>query len=107
MNIDFRRSGAGLFASESLSGHLVRGAVAAELMTAAIAGEASHPLAALTAGAVALFALRGCPVCWTIGLFETLMAKAGAHEPVAVEGGAQLPKARAPASLLPTRPSKT
>ena len=33
-------------------------------------------LASVTLAIVALIALRGCPVCWTIGLFETLRGKA-------------------------------
>ncbi|HEX5656346.1 MAG TPA: hypothetical protein VFX59_04085, partial [Polyangiales bacterium] len=29
----------------------------------------------------ALLALRGCPMCWTVGLFETLSAKFTRHSP--------------------------
>jgi hypothetical protein len=31
---------------------------------------------------VALWALKGCPVCWTIGLIETLTARGTGAEPV-------------------------
>jgi hypothetical protein len=72
MRFDVRRAEDGLFASASLTVHLVRGAIAALLLTSAVIGEGSHPLASLAAGVAALVALRGCPVCWTIGLFETI-----------------------------------
>ncbi len=65
------RSASGFFASETLIGHLLRGGVAVILFGWAIARQEVHPLEALAAGAGALVALRGCPVCWTIGLIET------------------------------------
>ena len=68
MRLDLRRAEDGLFASASLTVHLVRGAIAALLLSLAVLGEGSHPLASLAAGVAALVALRGCPVCWTIGL---------------------------------------
>jgi hypothetical protein len=79
MRLDLRRAEDGLFASASLTVHLVRGAIAALLLSLAVIGERSHPLAALAAGVAALVALRGCPVCWTIGLFETISAKIDAR----------------------------
>ena len=66
------RSANGFFASESLSGHLLRGGVAAVLLVWAFARQELHPVEALAAGAAALVALRGCPVCWSIGLIETV-----------------------------------
>ncbi|RBP08222.1 hypothetical protein DFR50_12667 [Roseiarcus fermentans] len=75
MTIDLRRREHSLFGSASMTAHVARGAVAALLLTWATVGEDSHPWASLAAGAVALVALRGCPVCWTIGLFETMRAK--------------------------------
>jgi hypothetical protein len=65
------RSANGFFGSETLSGHLLRGGVAAALFGWAIARQETHPLEAFSAGAAALVALRGCPVCWSIGLVET------------------------------------
>lgn len=65
------RSANGIFASETLLGHLLRGGVGAFLFGWAIARHESHPLEALAAGAAALVALRGCPMCWSIGLVET------------------------------------
>ncbi len=66
------RSANGFFASETLAGHLLRGSVAAALFGWAITRQELHPLEAFAAGAAALVALRGCPVCWTIGLVETV-----------------------------------
>jgi hypothetical protein len=71
----FRRSSTGLFASASLSAHLIRGAVAFAALAWALAHQATAPFLALGAGVVALFAFRGCPVCWSVGLVETLRQK--------------------------------
>lgn len=70
-----RKASTGLFASQSLAGHLLRGGVAFALLYWAIAHQQTQPFAALLAGAGALVAMRGCPVCWTIGLVETLGQK--------------------------------
>lgn len=70
----FKRSTKGLFASESLIGHLLRGGIGIALMTWAIQHQTQTALC-LVAAAGALFAFRGCPICWSIGLFESLKHK--------------------------------
>lgn len=70
MNL-FKRSAVGLFASESLVGHLIRGGVAIALLGWAIQNQ-SQVVLSLGAALGALVAFRGCPVCWTIGLVETM-----------------------------------
>ena len=70
--IAFGRSDAGIFASACLTAHILRGVAAVLLTVAAVSCQADHPWGSLAAGGAALVALRGCPVCWTIGLFETL-----------------------------------
>src|SRR5882762_10478748 len=62
----------GLFATQTLTGHVIRGAVAFALLYLAIEQQHLHPAASLLAGLLALVAMRGCPVCWTIGLAETI-----------------------------------
>jgi hypothetical protein len=69
MNL-FKRSATGLFASTSLLGHLIRGGIAALLVTWAIQPQA-RPVLSMVAAAGAVIAFRGCPLCWTIGLVET------------------------------------
>jgi len=71
----FSKAATGFFASQSLGGHLLRGAVAFTLLYWAIANQQAQPFTALLAGAGALLAMRGCPVCWTIGLFETVQQR--------------------------------
>lgn len=71
----FKRSATGVFASATLTGHLVRGAVAFTLLAWAMENRADNPVLALLAGVGALVAFRGCPMCWTMGLFETLAQK--------------------------------
>ena len=60
-----------------LKGHVIRGAVAFALLYLAIEQQRLHPVASLLAGLLALVALRGCPVCWTIGLAETMRQRCG------------------------------
>ena len=64
--------GVGVFGSASLGAHLMRGAAAAALFAGAIVEQTAHPWLSLGAGVTALVALRGCPMCWTVGLVETL-----------------------------------
>jgi uncharacterized membrane protein YedE/YeeE len=61
-----------MFGSAFLGAHLMRGAAAAALLAWAIVHQAAHPWPSLGAGVAALVALRGCPMCWTVGLVETL-----------------------------------
>ena len=68
----FARGRRGLFSSAHLGAHLLRGVAAAGLMYWAVAHQQSHPVGALLAGIAALVAMRGCPMCWTMGLIETL-----------------------------------
>jgi hypothetical protein len=66
------KSPTGLFATQTVTGHLLRGALAFALLYFAIGQQHLHPGASLLAGLLALVAMRGCPVCWTIGLAETI-----------------------------------
>ena len=66
-----KRSDRGLFASRSLIAHLLRGAIGIALLAWAVFHQ-SQVVLSLAAGVGAMFALRGCPVCWTIGLIETI-----------------------------------
>jgi len=74
----FKRSENGLFASASLVGHLVRGAIGIGLAMLAFQNQ-DQPILSLTAAAGALIAFRGCPICWTVGLFESVSQKFGAR----------------------------
>lgn len=60
-----------MFVSNSFAEHILRGLIGIAALWAAVAIAASHPLGSLALGALALLALRGCPICWSIGLFET------------------------------------
>ena len=73
----------GLFATQSLRGHLIRGSVGVALMYVAISQQHPHPGWSMLAGLLALVAMRGCPACWTIGLVEALHQRTGAAETVA------------------------
>jgi hypothetical protein len=68
------RSPSGLFGTRTLSGHLLRGAVAGALLYVALAQQA-QPLWSIAAALGALVAMRGCPMCWTIGLVETIQQR--------------------------------
>jgi hypothetical protein len=60
-----------MFASNTLSEHILRGTIGLGALWIAVAITEGHPWGSLALGAVVLVAFRGCPICWTIGLFET------------------------------------
>jgi hypothetical protein len=62
------------FASDSLAGHIRRGAVGFGLLGSALALTSSIGGAAFLLVPAGLLALRGCPMCWTVGLIETISA---------------------------------
>ena len=70
----FKRSATGLFASESLVGHLLRGGMGIGLLVWAIQHQAQGALS-WAAAIAALLAFRGCPMCWTVGLVESVLQK--------------------------------
>ena len=63
-----------MFASRSLLIHLGRGAVGFGALVASVLLGEDHPALALSLLPVAFIALRGCPMCWTVGLIETIVA---------------------------------
>jgi hypothetical protein len=65
----------GVFGSRSVAAHLLRGAIAAGFLMGAVQNGSSHPILAIAAIGVALIAMRGCPMCWTLGLVETIAAR--------------------------------
>ncbi len=69
------KSPAGLFATQTLSGHLIRGVAAFALLYVAVGQQDAHPAGSVLAGLLALVAMRGCPACWTIGLVETIQQR--------------------------------
>lgn len=81
------RSPSGFFATRTLTGHLIRGAVAFALLYLAIDQQHVHPVASLSAGLLALVAMRGCPVCWAIGLAETIRRRQGPDNDAKAKGG--------------------
>lgn len=55
-----------------LTAHLVRGLTATVLIAWALLFAPTQPLLSLAAGVMAAIAMRGCPACWMLGLFDTL-----------------------------------
>jgi hypothetical protein len=60
-----------MFASTSLTEHLVRGAIGISLFALALYLIPSYPILAALIALAALVPFRGCPACWTFGLYET------------------------------------
>jgi hypothetical protein len=60
------------FASKSLLSHLLRGVIGVSSLYLALSIAKQSPLLSLVLALAALLAFRGCPMCWTIGLGETL-----------------------------------
>lgn len=80
-----------MFCSTSVTVHLLRGLGAAALLTAALltAEAALLPRIAAVLGAFTL--MRGCPMCWTVGLFETVSRRRLAPRPPAPAADAPSP----------------
>jgi hypothetical protein len=55
-----------------LTAHLVRGAIAAVLIAWALLFASTQPALAVVSGVMAVIAMRGCPACWMLGLWDTL-----------------------------------
>ena len=82
-----------MFKSKSISIHLLRGLGGLGLLAAALSGRL--PLwVEILLGIGGGFLLRGCPMCWAVGLVETVFNKIGASKP------------RGIACSLPVRPSR-
>jgi hypothetical protein len=64
-----------MFGSRTITHHLVRGLIGAGAVTWMLFESEVHPWLSLMAIPVALLAFRGCPMCWTLGLVETVIAK--------------------------------
>jgi hypothetical protein len=64
-----------MFASQGILEHLGRGLVGLGALAGAIAMAPTHPWVSASAVGVGLIALRGCPMCWTIGLIQTVLAR--------------------------------
>lgn len=60
-----------MFGNRTLALHLARGLAGFGALALAVAAPIP-PWWSLLLLPVALIALKGCPICWTIGLFETL-----------------------------------
>jgi hypothetical protein len=62
-----------VFCSPTVTRHVLRGAAGFLLAIWALSYAPLHPILATGAGVLALVAWRGCPMCWTVGLFETVI----------------------------------
>lgn len=61
-----------MFASTTLQEHLLRGLVGIGAFAAAVVYGPEAPWLGIVLVPAGLIALRGCPMCWMMGLFETL-----------------------------------
>jgi len=66
-----------MFCSRSIGIHLLRGAGAVMLIALGLALGSMWLWPPLILGAALL--LRGCPMCWLVGLFETIGQKRSRH----------------------------
>ncbi|MEV6110395.1 hypothetical protein AB0M28_37695 [Streptomyces sp. NPDC051940] len=62
------------YASATLPRHLARGAVGFGALVASLALLPLVGPVSLLLAPLGLFALRGCPMCWAVGLMETISA---------------------------------
>ncbi len=68
------------FASRSVTAHLLRGAAGVGALVWAVSLLGTHAFASLGLALLALVAFRGCPMCWIMGLVETVHRKFAQRE---------------------------
>jgi len=61
-----------MFASRSLTEHLVRGLLGFTALVVAFVVMTHESLWSIPLALGGVFLLRGCPTCWTVGLLETV-----------------------------------
>lgn len=61
-----------MYCSNSVSVHLLRGAAAIGLIYSAFFLSSYGLIWSAAAGIGAVVLMRGCPMCWLMGLFETM-----------------------------------
>ncbi|GAA2127284.1 hypothetical protein [Glycomyces algeriensis] len=81
-------AGDGSFASKSVPRHVARGVLGFGLLIAAVALLPAFGPVSLLLAPVGLLALHGCPVCWVLGLIETVSR--GRLQRECVDGTCQL-----------------
>lgn len=64
-----------MFASKTIVEHLARGLFGLLALATAVVVAADRPGLALTLVTVGLLSMRGCPLCWTIGLVQTAVQR--------------------------------
>jgi len=68
-----------IFASRSVTEHVLRGIIGLCLSYAALRCLAQPGLPNLASAVIlegfAIFAFRGCPMCWTVGMIHTVFGK--------------------------------
>lgn len=67
------------FGNRTLAIHLLRGLLGLAALVTAVRGYDAIGWPALLLVGVTFWALKGCPVCWTIGLAETIAYRFLAH----------------------------
>ncbi|MFD0339633.1 hypothetical protein ACFVH0_13195 [Streptomyces sp. NPDC127117] len=87
-----KASARGGFAGDTVPRHLARGAVGFGALAGALTLLPVVGPASLLLAPVGLIALRGCPMCWVIGLVETISA--GRLRRSCSEGRCELTRAR-------------
>jgi hypothetical protein len=73
------------FASSSIGVHLARGLFGMVALIGGLALAATVTPAALALVPLGFVLLRGCPVCWTVGLVATMTGAGEARRPCAGE----------------------
>lgn len=92
-----------MFKSSSIAAHFARGIAGFGFLYLVLRFGPALGWWTLAPAAAALACLRGCPMCWTVGLIETVLdQKSGAvcvDASSALRGGAPPAKMRAPVRL--------
>lgn len=64
-----------VFGNRTLTRHLLRGAIGFSCVAVSLHTMNQMLWPSLVLLPIALYALRGCPICWTVGLVETIVMR--------------------------------
>jgi hypothetical protein len=82
------------FGNRTIALHLIRGGAGFGALALSIMAPIS-PWWSIALIPIALIALKGCPICWTIGLVETIALRVHAHH-----GADPMPVTAAPSAKI-------
>ena len=75
------------FGNRTIRIHILRGILGLAALWGFLSTTTTHPWRSLILLAAAIYLLKGCPMCWTLGLIETIVMAVHKHNERRVGSG--------------------